>query len=222
MPHSQSTGASRAETGIDECLRVSGGVRCALDRPRGTATPTPVTSTRVLAIWQEQDGGDAPAWALGGEVSPRAKGARLRPQRRRIRVPVARRLGAELRPGIEPERGKCAMRFRSMLTSPLVLVPVAVAVPTGLWVAFVNPDMLAYFLWMLTMLTGLFYFGPVGYRRGHPGQGVGAVLMTVLLGPIALLILVPWARFGRWRRDGSGTASAARCGPSPTSWRAAP
>lgn len=86
------------------------------------------------------------------------------------------------------------------LPSPLLFVLPAFVLFTGWWVVFVHPEMGVQFAWLVCGLAGLFYFAPLGYRRGHPTEGAVAALMAVFLGPIALLVLVPWAVAGRPHR----------------------
>jgi hypothetical protein len=84
-----------------------------------------------------------------------------------------------------------------VLANPFALALLALVVLTGFWVAFAHQEMVVHYLWLLAMLAGVLYFAPTGYRRGHPNQGAAAALMTVVLGPVALLVLVPWAKYGR-------------------------
>ncbi|MFN8628850.1 MAG: hypothetical protein U0838_00590 [Chloroflexota bacterium] len=85
---------------------------------------------------------------------------------------------------------------RRLWSSPLVIALGAFIAFTGWWVAAVHPEMALAFVWLLCGVAGIFYFAPLGYRRGHPGQGAAAALMAVFLGPLSLLALVPWAVLG--------------------------
>jgi hypothetical protein len=89
-----------------------------------------------------------------------------------------------------------APRRLEALRSQLVLALGAFVAVAGLWVALVHPEMALPFVWLLCGLAGIFWFAPLAYRRGHPNEGVAAALMTVVLGPISLLVLIPWTVLG--------------------------
>lgn len=47
--------------------------------------------------------------------------------------------------------------------------------------------------WAACGIAGLLYFAPLGYRSGHPYQGIAAALLAAFLGPFSLIVLIPWA-----------------------------
>jgi hypothetical protein len=55
------------------------------------------------------------------------------------------------------------------------------------------PTLLWGIVWIASILTGLLYFAPVGYRRGQQTAGGVAIIVTILLGPIGVAVLLPWA-----------------------------
>jgi len=48
-------------------------------------------------------------------------------------------------------------------------------------------------VWIASVLAGLLYFAPLGYQRGQRTAGGVAVIVTILLGPLGVAALVPWA-----------------------------
>ena len=48
-------------------------------------------------------------------------------------------------------------------------------------------------VWIASILAGLLYFAPRGYQRGQRTAGGVAIIVTILLGPLGVAFLLPWA-----------------------------
>jgi len=65
----------------------------------------------------------------------------------------------------------------------------------GSWVyANQGPEVLWFFSTAVTAVIALFYLAPYASMRGHRGEGAVAVWLAIILGPLSLIVLIPWAR----------------------------
>lgn len=75
----------------------------------------------------------------------------------------------------------------------LVAVIALAVVALGAWVyANQGLGMLWVYSALITALVGFVWFAPYARTCGHPGEGTIAVWLALILGPLSLIVLVPW------------------------------
>lgn len=73
----------------------------------------------------------------------------------------------------------------------LATVIVGIAVPAT-WIVATRPELVLPVVYLGSIVIAMFVYLPTAYRNHKQTQGVAAVLLTVLLGPIGLIALLPW------------------------------
>ena len=79
------------------------------------------------------------------------------------------------------------------MRSGVILAAVTVCLMVfAAWLVATRPELILPVGYLASIALAMFVLLPMAYRNHKQTQGIAAVLLTVFLGPIAVLLLLPW------------------------------